>query len=147
MTDTSSDVSHRGAPRTGQLSARRYVVVGELPAEMATPGRGAGYLPVIQLIKDWNNQPESRARMLAGGLPAGTDTETAAKIAAVVHALCERDAHPLPDWVTAAVASGDVALVSSVDLTTPYGQDMRASAPKACRHHRVYFSMKNLYST
>ena len=133
--------------KPGRLLARRYVVVGELPAEMATPGRGAGYLPVMQFIKDWNNQPESRIHMLAGGLPAGIDTETAAKIAAVVHALCERDAHPLPDWIASAVASEDVALVSAVDLTTPYGQDVRASAPEACRYHRVYFSARDLYST
>lgn len=131
----------------GRLLARRYVVVGELPAEMATPGRGAGYLPVMQLIKDWNNQPQSRVQMLAGGLPAGTDTETAAKIAAVVHALCDRDAHPLPDWVAAAVASEDIPLVNAVDLDTPYGQETRASAPEACRHHRVYFSTRDLYST
>ena len=62
----------RGRNRVGPLLARRYTVVGELPAAMAVPGgRGAGYWPVIQLIKDWNNQPESRASMLAGGLPEG----------------------------------------------------------------------------
>lgn len=121
------------------------MVVGELPAEMATPGRGSGYLPVMQFIKDWNNQPESRARMLAGGLPA--DTDTAARVAAVVHALCERDDHPLPGWTATAVASQDVALVGAVDLTTPYGRDVRASAPEACRYHHVYFSTKTLYST
>lgn len=140
-----------GAPEEGlrpdRLPARRYAVVDELPAEMAIPGRGAGYLPIMQFIKDWNNQPQSRAHMLAGGLPADTDTDTAARIATVVHALCERDAHPLPDWVAAAVASEDVALVGAVDLTTPYGQDVRTSAPEVCRYHRVYFSSKSLYST
>ena len=70
------------------LRRRPYMVVGELPAAMAVPGgRGAAYWPVIQLIKDWNNQPESRELMLAGGLPEGTGAVAAAKIAAVVHAL------------------------------------------------------------
>ena len=127
--------------------SRRCMLLEEIPAEMDAPGRGAGHLPIMQFIKDWNNQPESRARMLADALPAGTDTGTAAKIAAVVHALCERDAHPLPGWIDAAVASEDVALVGAVDLATPYGQDVRAGAPAPCRHHRVYFSTKTLYST
>ena len=142
MTNGGSHVSREGSDH--RLS-RSYVVVNELPAEMAIPG--AGHLPIMQFIKDWNNQPESRAHMLAGALPASTDTETAAKIAAVVDALCERDAHPRPRWIDAAVASEDVALVSAVDLTTPYGQDVRISAPKACRYHRIYFSAKTLYST
>ena len=131
----------------GPLLARRYVVVGELPALMAIPGRGAGYLPVVQLIKDWNNQPESRELMLAGGLPAGTDPTAAAKVAAVVHALCQRDAHPLPEWVPAARSPVDVALVPDVDLESPYGQRLRRDAPGVCRYHRVYFSVVDLRST
>jgi hypothetical protein len=97
-------------------------VVGELPAAMAArgvKGRGAGYGPVIQ---DWNNQPESRESMLAGGLPKGAGAVTAAKIAAVVHALCQRDGHPLPDWVLTARSPANVALVPEVDLESPYGQ-------------------------
>ena len=62
------------------------MVLSDLPAAMAdTGGRVAGYWPVIQLFKDWNNQPESRDLMLAGGLAEGTDTVIAAKVAAVVH--------------------------------------------------------------
>ena len=131
----------------GPLLARRYVVVGELPALMAIPGRGAGYLPVVQLIKDWNNQPESRELMLAGGLPAGTDPTAAAKVAAVVHALCQRDTHPLPKWVPAARSPVDVALVPDVDLESSYGQRLRLDAPGVCRYHRVYFSVVDLRST
>ena len=63
-----------GTGGAGPLAARPYMVVGEIPAAMAVPGgRGAGYWPVVHLIKDWNNQPESRAQMLAGGLPEGAD--------------------------------------------------------------------------
>ena len=132
----------------GPLLARPYMVVGELPAAMAVPGgRGAGYWPVIQLIKDWNNQPESRESMLASGLPEGTDATAAAKIAAVVHALCQRDGHPLPEWVRSARSPVDVALVPEVDLDSPYGHRLRRNAPGVCRHHRVYFSAVDLRST
>lgn len=124
------------------------MVVGELPAAMAvTGGRGAGYWPVVQLIKDWNDQPESRELMLAGGLPEGTGAVTAAKIAAVVHALCLRDGHPLPEWVLSARSPVDVALVPEVDLASPYGQRLRQNAPGVCRLHGVYFSVVDLRST
>ena len=137
-----------GSDRVGPLLARRYSVVGELPAAMAVPGgRGAGYWPVVQLIKDWNNQPESRALMLAGGLPDSTDTITAAKIAAVVHALCQRDVHPVPQWVLSARLPVEVALVPEVDLESPYGQRVRLDAPGVCHYHRVYFSIVDLRST
>lgn len=137
-----------GAGVDGPLFARPYIVMSEIPASMATPGgRGAGYWPLEQLIKDWNNQPESRTLMLAGALPEGTDTTTAAKIAAVVHALCQRDGHPLPEWVPSARSPVDVALVSDVDLASPYGQRLRAEAPGVCAYHRVYFSAVDLQST
>ena len=137
-----------GADRVGPLLARRYSVVGELPAAMAVPGgRGAGYGPVIQLVKDWNNQPESRALMVAGGLPESTDATTAAKIAAVVHALCQRDGHGVPRWVLTARSPVDVALVPDVDLESPYGRRLRRGAPGVCRYHRVYFSVVDLRST
>lgn len=129
--------------------ARPYIVVGEIPAAMAidSGGRGAGYWPVVQLIKDWNNQPESRARMLSGGLPAGADATVEAKIAAVVHALCQRDGHPLPEWVVSARSPVDVALVPDVDLASPYGRRLRDSAPGVCAYQRVYFSVVDLRST
>ena len=134
--------------RSAPLLDRPYMVLGDLPAAMAEPGgRGAGCWPVIQLIKDWNNQTESRELMLAGGLPEGTDAVTAAKIATVVHALCERDGHPLPAWVHSARSTSDVALVPEVDLESPHGQRLRQHAPGVCRYHRVYFSLVTLRST
>ncbi len=146
--DSPAEVPAGGHDRAGPLLARRYTVVGELPAAMAIPGgRGAGYWPVIQLVKDWNNQPESRALMLAGGLPEGTDATAAAKIAAVVHALCQRDGHPPPEWVASARSPVDVALVPDVDLESPYGRRLRRDAPGVCRYHRVYFSVVDLRST
>ena len=136
-----------GAP-AAPLLARPYVVVGELPEAMAEPGgRGAHYWPVLQLIKDWNNQRDARERMLAGGLPADTDATTAAKVAAVVHALCARDGHPVPPWVMQARSPVEVPLVPAADLASPFGQRMRQSAPTVCGYHRVYFSAATLDST
>ena len=57
--------------------------------------------------------------MLASWLPQDTDPVTAAKIAAVVHALCQRDGHPLPKWGDSARSPADVALVPEVDQGSP----------------------------
>ncbi len=114
---------------------------------MAEPGRGAGYLPVIQLIKDWNHLPSCRSAMVDEGPPAGTDPVTAAKIAVVVHALCDRDGHAVPRWVLQARAPQETTLVPGVDLRSGFGQDVRATAPTVCHYHRVYFSVENLDST
>ena len=137
-----------GALLVPPLLERPYVVVGELPEAMAEPGgRGAHYWPVLQLIKDWNNQPDARERMLAGGLPADTDATTAAKVASVVHALCARDGHPVPPWVMQARSPVEVPLVPAADLSSPFGQRMRQRAPSVCGYHRVYFSAATLDST
>lgn len=129
-------------------AARTYVVVGEIPAALATSrGRGAGYEPLVQFIKDWNSCPESREPMLAGGLPENTNAVAAAKIVAVVHALCQRDGHPLPTWVLSARSPVEVALVPVVDLESPFGQRLRSNAAGVCHFHRVYFSVVDLQST
>lgn len=129
------------------LFVRRYSLVRELPAAMSEPGRGTGYLPVIQLIKDWNNEPGYRSAMIDEGPPADTDAVTAAKIAVVVHALCARDEHPVPGWAMEARAPYETTLVPDIDLRSWFGRKMRATAPAACRYHRVYFSAENLAST
>lgn len=150
MNDVNSPAhaSRAGSSRGALPLARPYMVVGEIPAALEIPGgRGAGYWPLVQLIKDWNNQREARALMLAGGLPEGTDTTAAAKIAAVVHALCQRDGHPLPEWVVEARSPVAIALVPEVDLESPYGQRLRDNAPGVCHYHRVYFSVVALRST
>ena len=37
----------------------------------------------------------------------------------------------------------DIPRVPSVDLESPFGRQMRETAPPACRYHRVYFSVEN----
>ena len=83
---------------------------------MTEPGRGPGYPPVIQLIKDWNYLPPCRSAMISEAPPAGMDPVTAAKIAVVVHALCDRDGHAVPGWVRRARARQEATLMPGVDL-------------------------------
>ena len=124
-----------------------HLRLSDLPAALAEGGRGAGYLPLVQFIKDWNRTPWRRGAMLDGALPGGTPREAAAKIAAVIAALCDEAGRAAPEWIAGAVAARDVALVPGVDLDSPFGRDIVASAPPACRRHRVYFGAELLDST
>ena len=65
----------------------------------------------------------------------------------MVHALCERDGHPVPSWALQARSPVEVPLVPAAELESPYGQRLRQTAPAVCRHHRVYFSAVTLEST
>lgn len=140
MNDVNSPANASGGSGCGgPLLARRYIVVGEIPSALAIGGgRGAGYWPLAQLVKDWNNQPESRALMLVGGLPEGTDATVAAKVAVVVHALCQRDSHPLPSWVLSAdltVAAPSATVLLAMKLYAARDWDLQDAVRLASDTH------------
>ncbi len=91
--------------------------------------------------------PWCRDAMIADDLPPGTHPATAAKIAAVVHALCDQDGHAVPGWVMGSRSPYETTLVPGVDLRSGFGHDIRATAPPACHYHRVYFSAAILDAT
>lgn len=129
------------------LRPRRYLMVSELPAMMAEPYYEGQDRLLYQFIKDWNNWPSCRRAMLDDSPPHGTDIGTAAKIAVVVHALCDRDQHPILAWVWESRAPHATILVPGIGLDTGFGRLIRESAPDACALHRVYFSAEDLEST
>ena len=144
-----SALDHRPADPVSVAPARgpRLMTVAALPAAMAEPGRNAGFLPIIQFVKDWNHMESWRETMIADDPPPGTDPDVAARIAAVVHALCDEYGQRLPDWAMGARSATDIPLVPGIDLRSELGQAIRAAAPAACSHHRVYFSDEILDAT
>ena len=62
-----------------------------------------------------------------------------ARIAAVVHALCDRDGHALPDWVWQHRSDRPLRFDGSVMRDTPYTRTLRTIAPPACEYHNVWF--------
>ena len=89
-------------------------------------------------VMDWRWRTKDRMNMVADPPPPDTDEVIAAKIAAVVHALCDRDGFKIPAWVGEHRLTHDVALFD-VRMNSPYGQWVRQQAPAACAQHRVYF--------
>ena len=107
-----------------------------------------------QFIMNWNNWPsrEDRAAMLDGPPPDDMPTEQQARIAAVVHCLCERDGHPIPDWVhdKRAPRRGGVLLISDRHYRNKYGyvdgftRLVKRATPRTARSYRVFFEAEML---
>lgn len=62
-----------------------------------------------------------------------------ARIAAVVHALCDRDGVPVPDWVWLHRSRRAVGLTDRSPMGSRRNNILRRSAPEACAYHRVWF--------
>ena len=77
-----------------------------LPALMARDDQRGRMVDLRTLVKDWAQNPDDRGRMVAEAPRRRRwhDRFTARRrdlprIAAVVHALCERDGVDVPEWV------------------------------------------------
>lgn len=81
----------------GEVRSYRRVRAADLPPIMA-PGLPRPHVPLTLLVKEWDYFPDDRAAMIEDE-PAGPDPDDLCRIAAVVHALCDRDGVPIPDWV------------------------------------------------
>ena len=62
-----------------------------------------------------------------------------ARVAAVVHALCDRDDVDVPDWVWRHRCRRPVGVPVSLDPESRYGRAVLVDAPDACAYHRVWF--------
>ena len=60
------------------------------------------------------------------------------RIAAVVHALCDRDGVPVPDWVWQHRSRRDIHMTASRRRVSSLWTE-HSDAPEACAYHRVWF--------
>ena len=108
---------------------------------------GRGRMTVlIQLAKDWACFPSLREAMIVEPpkrrrwhhrfTPRKRDL---ARIAAVVHALCDRDGHPVPEWVWEHRSSKPIYIDSRPVEDGAYDRHIRRIAPGACSYHNVWF--------
>ena len=135
---------------------RGGLTVTSLHEEFSDPAwepRGK-YRALKQFIMNWNNwpSPQDRSAMLDGPPPDDMPEDEQARIAAVVHCLCDRDGHPLPDWVRSKRARrrGGVSLIrdqhyrSRVGLVDGYDRLVRRETPMIARRYRVWFLPETL---
>lgn len=114
------------------------MTIGDLPEAINEVEAGMKTLPLLQYIMDWNHFPEDRKMMLSGSLPDDCPTDHAAAIAAVIHALCDRDGYDFPKCLEGIKAKDDIT-ISLSPVNTPYTRKVRDRAPTICFEHRVFF--------
>ena len=118
----------------------------ELPRLMCKRD-GCGRMTVlIQLAKDWARFPSLRDAMIVEPpkrrrwhhrfTPRKRDL---ARIAAVVHALCDCDGHPVPEWVWEHRSRRPIYIDSRPVEDDAYDRHIRRTAPAACAYHDVWF--------
>ena len=98
------------------------------------------------LVKDWATNPTAREAMIENPPRRRRwhDRFTRRRrdlprIAAVVHALCDRDGVPVPAWVWQHRSSRRIGLTDRSPMATRRAEILRVGAPRACAYHRVWF--------
>ena len=116
----------------------RRLRAADVPTLYADPGVRSA-VPLGALIREWEWWTSERAAIIADE-PVGASPENLCRIAAVVHALCDRDGVPVPDWVWQYRWSEPLMWTSALSTSGPPWERMVAEAPEACAWHNVWFS-------
>ena len=115
----------------------RRLRAADVPALYAERGvRWA--VPLGALIREWEWWPSERAAIIADE-PVGASPEDLCRIAAVVHALCDRDGVPVPNWVWQHRWFEPIMWTSELSTAGPLWDRTVAQAPEACAWHNVWF--------
>lgn len=113
---------------------------------MAVDDRRGRITDLRAFVKDWAQEDSvGRAAMIVEAPRRArrhhrfTRRRDLPRIAAVVHALCDRDSVPVPNWVWEHRSPKPVAITDAVRMGTDYTRLVQAEAPSACAYHQVWF--------
>ena len=125
---------------------RQLLGACDLPALLAVDDNRGRVVALRELVKRWACVPEQRAAMIEVAPRRHrfydrwfTARRDLARIAAVVHTMCDRDGVPAPGWVSKHRARRPIGIVASLDPDSEYGRAVLADAPEACAEHGVWF--------
>ena len=133
---------------SGRVGPRRPLLRAcDLPSLLAVDDNRGRVAALRELVKRWACLPEQRAAMIEQAPRRHrfydrwftVRSDDLARIAAVVHALCDRDGVAVPGWVSRHRARRPIGIVASLDPGSEYGRAVLADAPEACAEHRVWF--------
>ena len=118
----------------------------QIPRCMANDDNRGRVVELRELCKQWALTDHAHRAAMVAVMPRRHrwwDRFTArrrdlARIAAVVHALCDRDGVDVPRWVRKYRSRRPIGLIP-LDLESPYARAVLADAPEACAYHRVWF--------
>ena len=109
------------------------LTAAHLPDWMSA-GQGSKIAALSSFVNHWALHPERRAAICAAS-PSGQNRLDLVRIAATVHALCDRDGVAVPDWVWAHTWHEDVRIHGVGEASAEF----RSNALATCAHHRVWF--------
>lgn len=115
----------------------RRLRAADVPTLYADPGVRAA-VPLGALVREWEWWPTERTAIIAQE-PVGAAADDLCRIAAVVHALCDRDTVCVPSWVWQHCWHEPIAWTRELSTTGPLWERMVAHAPPACAWHNVWF--------
>lgn len=126
------------------LFHKAYMSAGEI-AE-ACENRRDSYTArqLYQFIADWNSRPQNRAAMLKGGPSSRNTVFQRAAIAAVLHALCDRDRFPLPTWASHEKHPTEITLDGIEISDRGFGNLVKQESPRVCSKHNVFFEASEM---
>ncbi len=122
------------------------ITAADIPELMCDNGMRGRVVDLCELCKQWAHtdsahraamvtEPPQRYRWWHRFSPRRHDL---VRIAAVVHALCDRDGVPVPDWVWQHRSRHDLGFCSSRWSVSSLWVE-NPEAPAACAYHKVWF--------
>ncbi len=128
-------------PRT-DMKPRRRMRAADIPEVIALDSPRE-LLPYSMLAKEWEWWPADREMMVADR-PVTDNLDDLSRIAAVVHALCDRDGVVVPDWVFDYTSPRPLALGPSLVIDGQIWHRAISEAPPTCEYHNVWFSYRTI---
>lgn len=127
--------------------AYRNITAADLPRLMTSDDGRGQVVDLRQFVKDWAHEtPEGRARMVAAAPRRfrwyhrfNARRGDLARIAAVAHALCDRDRVEVPSWVWRHRSRRHIMMGGQRATNTAWTRLVQVEAPAACAYHRVWF--------
>lgn len=132
------------APSFTPAPVYRRIRATDLPALMQENARRP-HVPLTLLVKEWDDFPSERESMI-NEAPSGEDADDLCRIAAVVHALCERDSLSIPDWVWEHRSEVPIAWDRRCIMQGVVWDQTIENAPPACGYHNVWFDYQFISS-
>ena len=129
------------------IPPKRLLRACALPLLMAADDGRGRVVAVRQFVKDWAASDNSRRATMISEEPQryrywhrfAERRFDIAKIASVVHGLCDRDGMPVPAWVMRHRSPRPIALTGTRLPQSKWAEWLREAAPSVCAFHDVWF--------
>ncbi len=123
----------------------------QIPRWMANDDNRGRVVELRELCKQWALTDHAHRAAMVSVMPRRyrwwhcftARRHDLARIAAVVHALCDRDGVDVPGWVWKHRSARPIGLIP-LDLESLYAREVLTDAPEACAYHRVWFDQSTI---